>query len=85
MKQTVTGVFIYLLTAMLLAGQSLSSVSGVVTDPSGAMIPGARITLENLGTGATRDTVSDAAGRYVIPQVQPGPTSSWPRRAGLRR
>ena len=63
---------VFLLAAVCLFGQSLSSVNGVVTDPSGAVVPGAQIVLENVDTRVSRDTVSDAAGRYVIPQVQPG-------------
>ena len=55
-----------------LFGQSLTSVNGVVTDPSAALIVGARIQLSNVETGARRDTTSDDAGRYVFPQVQPG-------------
>src|SRR5689334_5252119 len=59
-------------SALSLLGQSLSSLNGVVYDPSGAVVPSARITLENADTGALRETVSDNAGRYSIPQVQPG-------------
>lgn len=53
-------------------GQSMSSLSGVVTDPTGAVIPGATVRIENTTTGWTRTTVSDNAGRYAIPQVPPG-------------
>lgn len=52
----------------------LTSLSGVVTDPSGAVIPGAHLTLVNSATGAQREVVSDAGGRYLFPELQPG---SW--------
>ncbi len=61
-----------LLIGLSLYGQALTSVNGVVTDPSGAIIVGAKIVLSNLDTGARRDTTSDQAGRYLFPQVQPG-------------
>jgi hypothetical protein len=62
-----------LLTAVsFLHGQSMSSLSGVVTDPTGAVIPAATVRIENTTTGWTRSAVSDSSGRYAIPQVPPG-------------
>ncbi|MBL8229087.1 MAG: carboxypeptidase regulatory-like domain-containing protein [Bryobacterales bacterium] len=52
--------------------QSLTSINGVVSDPTGAVIPGAQILVENTGTGAKREVQSDASGRYLIPQLPPG-------------
>lgn len=66
-------VFTFLLAAAsLLPGQSMSSLNGVVTDPTGALIPGATIRIENTTTGWTRSATSDSSGRYFIPQVPPG-------------
>lgn len=59
--------------AMAAYGQSLSSVGGTVKDPSGAVLPVAKITLLNTATGALRTEVSDSQGRYRFSQVQPGP------------
>ncbi len=55
-----------------LRGQALTSVSGQVTDPTGALLPGATIELENVDTGTHRETVADSAGHYSFPQVRPG-------------
>lgn len=57
---------------MLLNAQSTTSVSGTVTDPSGAVIPNANVTLINNETSAQRETPVDAEGRYTFQQVQPG-------------
>ena len=46
-------------------------VSGVVTDPSGAAVPGATVTLEQHGTGLKQTTQSDGTGRYAFPAVDP--------------
>jgi hypothetical protein len=46
-----------------------SSVEGRVTDQSGAVIPGAEVTLTNLETGETSVTVTNEAGRYIFPSV----------------
>lgn len=65
--------------ALVLAGssvaahaQSTSTLSGSVTDPSGAVVPQAQVTVKGLSTGVTRTVTSDAAGNYTIPSLQPG-------------
>lgn len=52
--------------------QSTASLSGVVTDPTGAVVPGAHVTVHSLATGIDRDIVTDSAGIYVVPSLQPG-------------
>jgi len=52
--------------------QSLTSISGTVTDLSGAVVPGAKIQLTEKTTNAVRETVSDEAGRYQALQIAPG-------------
>ncbi len=51
---------------------STGTVSGVVTDPSGAVIPGAVVTLTDLSTHDKRTTTTNDTGRYVIINVTPG-------------
>ncbi|MCX6633250.1 MAG: carboxypeptidase-like regulatory domain-containing protein, partial [Candidatus Solibacter sp.] len=67
---------VYLALCLLLAGaawgQAVSSLSGIVTDPSGGVIPGATVKIENAAQGLSRDTKTDQAGRYTFPQVPPG-------------
>ncbi len=52
--------------------QSTATLSGRVTDPSGAVVPQARITVRGLATGVDRVTSSDPEGNYTIPSLQPG-------------
>ena len=52
--------------------QSTATLSGMVTDPSGAVVPNARITVHSLATGIERAVVTDNAGIYVIPSLEPG-------------
>ena len=47
-------------------------ILGSVTDQSGAVIPGAKITLTNLGTGIKQTTQSNEAGDYTFNLLQPG-------------
>ncbi len=73
MAKLITSLAVLLvLCAFCLTAQSLTSLTGTVADPSGAVIPGASITLENVAQGVKRGTTSDAAGRYTFAQVPPG-------------
>jgi hypothetical protein len=69
-KLLCTLVFSLVLTAGLFA--QTTGIGGTVTDPTGAVIPNAAITLLNVQTGAQREAVSDKEGRYNIPQLAPG-------------
>ena len=53
------------------AQEQRGSIEGVVKDTSGAVLPGATVTLEG-GSGAKLDAVSDAGGAYRFPSVAPG-------------
>jgi len=52
-----------------------ASVQGTVTDPTGAAVPGATVTLRQTATGVTRATTSDGAGVYAMPNFPVGPYS----------
>ncbi len=53
--------------------QDLASITGVVTDSSGAVISGAEVLLANDPTGASYKTVTNSVGSYTITNVAPGP------------
>src|SRR5581483_678420 len=61
-----------LLTVAGLRAQGNATIVGVVTDSSGAVVPGATVTLTNERTGLKQGAVSDAAGRYTFPQLAIG-------------
>jgi hypothetical protein len=52
------------------------TLSGTVTDQSGAVIPSAEISIKNTTTGVTRSVTTDAAGFYSAPNLLPGNTTS---------
>jgi predicted porin len=52
--------------------QTGASLSGVVTDQTGAAVPGAAVTIRNVDTGATRTAATDGAGRYQASGLPPG-------------
>ena len=78
--------FFYLLVfaAALGWGQAVSSLSGVVTDSSGAVVPGATVKIENVAQGLSREAKTDQAGRYALTQVPPGTYKLSEGRAGIR-
>ncbi len=52
--------------------QALTSLSGTVADPTGALVPGASVRIVNAATGQSREVRSDSQGRYAFPQILPG-------------
>lgn len=63
-----------LLLAALLPASALSAaeIRGKATDATGAILGGARVTLENVATGALASTTTDAAGHYAFANVDVG-------------
>ena len=49
-----------------------ATLSGTVTDASGAVIAGATISVKNTANGISKDTTSDSAGLYTVPNLLPG-------------
>jgi len=48
------------------------AIGGTVTDPSGASIPNASVSVQNLGTNRQGSGTTDGVGRYLIIHLQPG-------------
>jgi Carboxypeptidase regulatory-like domain len=55
-----------LFSVPLLAQTFRGSINGAVTDPSGAVIPGAKVTATDVATSVVRDTVSSRAGEFLF-------------------
>jgi hypothetical protein len=61
------------LMAPAVMAQDVASITGVITDPTGAVLPGTRIVLVNTATNLTYTAQANAAGSYTIVSVPPGP------------
>lgn len=79
------------LTLLLLAAAAIlpaqfvrGTILGNVTDDSGAVIPGAEITLKNLGTNETKIVTSDESGAYNFPALLPGRYSLQVKKTGFK-
>lgn len=60
------------LAASPAAAQATASLSGSVSDPTRALVPGATVTLTNRATRFTRSALTDARGGYFFATVDPG-------------
>src|SRR5262249_52052753 len=62
------GLWFFLLCGVALSSRTKISatLSGTVTDQSGASIAGADVTVQNVKTGALRNTATDGTGRYAV-------------------
>ena len=62
-----------ILAPVLARPQSFNaSISGSITDPSGAAVPGAEVTLRSVGTGATTKFITSADGLYHFGNLTQG-------------
>lgn len=59
--------------ALALSAQDTASITGVVTDTSGAVVPGVQVTLSNSATGVKYQAVTNAEGSFTINEARPGP------------
>jgi hypothetical protein len=69
------GVFLLAVTNLSYGQDTNASLSGTVSDPSGAAIPGAKMALTNEATGFTAKFVSDGAGQYSFLNMTPARTT----------
>src|SRR5216684_324218 len=78
LRRVAFSILAILAIAILSAGPAYAQVSGAtlsgtITDPSGAAIAGAKLTITNTATGVSRDATADSAGFYSAPNLLPGP------------
>src|SRR3989440_6009498 len=75
MKRTsswVVGIVVVLVLSGNVLAQELATLKVTVNDQTGAVIPGATVTLKNTATGAKRTDVTESHGLSVIPGLPPG-------------
>src|SRR5437899_3245215 len=66
------GVGVALSAGVALGQSTFASVLGTVRDPSGGVLSGCVVTVENAGTSARRIVISDLNGSYSVPNLEPG-------------
>jgi hypothetical protein len=81
-SRSVFGVF--LLVTLAWSQVPTAELSGTVTDPSGAVVSGAKIVVVNTSTNVERATETNASGIYTAPALQPGTYSVRVTMSGFR-
>ena len=69
---SLTSITLLLLFSLTAFGQVSSSISGIVTDPNGAVVPGATVLVKQPATGAEFSTTTAANGAYTVPSLGAG-------------
>jgi len=73
MRRTLYAGLIWVLLCAPGFAQTLGTITGQVKDTTGAVLPGATVTVVNTATNATRTTASNEVGLFDIPALPPGP------------
>src|SRR5579862_3610435 len=66
------GFLLLFISASLIAQTFRGTILGTVTDPQGAVVAGAQVTVRNVNTGLERTTQTSADGSYSVPELPIG-------------
>jgi hypothetical protein len=72
MLRILAGICILFLSALPVFAALTGDISGTVTDPNGAVISGAKVTVKNVSTGAVRTVTTNDSGQFSVPQLELG-------------
>src|SRR5215475_3654496 len=73
MRRLVVGIYVFFMAASLSYGQSdRGTITGTISDPTNAVIPGASVVATNAETGAKYETISTETGNYTLGQLPVG-------------
>src|SRR5437762_4160970 len=74
-----------LCSSMALAQRDLGTIIGTITDPQGAAVPNAKVTITEDATGLTYEITSSGEGEFIRPLLKPGTYTVTAEAAGFRR
>ena len=69
---TVAGTLLLAIWVVTASAQTSGEITGLVTDPSSAVVTGAGVTVTNKATGAVRKVTTNGEGIYAFPSLLPG-------------
>ena len=84
MRRKMLFLVVMLLFAVSASAQYRASIQGVVTDPQGAAVSGATVTLKNLETNETLIATTDDSGIYNLNALPPSKYSLTVEKAGFK-
>jgi hypothetical protein len=74
-----------LLVIVVFAQRDLGTITGIVSDPSGAAVPNARVTITEVATNLTYEVTTNTSGEYVRPALKAGTYTVTAEAQGFRR
>src|SRR5262252_4168148 len=80
----ITALAALLASAVAMGQTTTATLSGVVKDASGALVPDVKVSARNAETGATRDAKTDESGRYSLTNLGPGKYEVRAERPGFK-
>src|ERR1035441_1864772 len=78
-------VLLLFVPVLLLAQSDRGTITGTVADPTGAVVPGAALSLKNAETGAVYDSVTTETGNYTLPSLPSGNYELTVAQGGFRK
>jgi protocatechuate 3,4-dioxygenase beta subunit len=84
-KLWISVALLVLSTGTALAQRDLGTITGTVTDPTGAVVPGATINITEDATGLSYKVTTGASGDYTRPALKPGVYTVTAEAVGFRR
>jgi hypothetical protein len=85
MRLILAGLLVVASTLTASAQQETATITGIVTDASGAVVPGAAVTVTNVGTGIAVRAETNDQGAYTVPSLRPGEYTITVEAAGFTR
>ncbi|MCX6623638.1 MAG: carboxypeptidase-like regulatory domain-containing protein, partial [Acidobacteria bacterium] len=79
----ILGLFFF--CASLMAQENRAAISGLVTDPTGAAIPGAKVLVVSVERNTRTEVDTTDTGRYVVNFLNPGLYTLSVERAGFKK
>src|SRR5438552_18295706 len=85
MRKTICLTFVVVALAVPSFAQRITaSIRGTVTDSTGAVVPGATVTVKNENTGFSRSTITNGSGSYSFGELPTGPYTVEVSLAGFK-
>lgn len=70
--------------SLLIGKTTAAQIAGTISDPSGAPVPDAAVSIVNRDTQVKREPTSNASGNFAIPLLMPGTYSLIVEKSGFR-
>jgi len=83
-KIALSAICVLSLAGILPAQSERGTISGSVSDPTGAVVPGAKVVVTNIGTNVAATMNTNETGAYVAPNLPPGDYSVRVEKQGFR-